>query len=280
MDVARVAAGRPPLYVHRWGEGNTPCLLIHGFGDGAYVWSDLGRRLPARFTAFAVDLSGHGYSQRSPTGEYFTHLHVADVTATLERLQLPRVILIGHSLGGEIAMRIALASAERVAGLIVVDFGPETKRSIGVRMVRDLSGSMRRYATADEYFEQLVRSRPLASRELLRHCANEALESDPATGFRLRVDPAIYSLAHIPSKNPKLEWEQLPRIGCPTLILRGAGSSVLSRAGAERMAELMPRASFRQVERSGHSIMLDNPREFRDCVVAFLEQIAECDLSV
>jgi esterase len=261
--------------VHRWGEGNTACLFIHGFGDGAFVWSDLAGRLPRHFSAFAVDLSGHGYSSRSPTGEYFTHLHVADVRATLERLQLSRVILVGHSLGGEIAMRIAMAAPHCVQGLVIVDFGPETKRSIGRRVVHDLSVSMRRYSTADEYLEQLVRLRPLACRELLRHCANEALEGCTEEGFRLRIDPAIYSLAHIPSNNPKLGWEQLPHISCPTLILRGAGSSVLSRATAEKMTALIPQATLREIARSGHSIMLENPSAFRECVVSFLEQIAQ-----
>src|SRR5215471_21206345 len=105
---------RAPLFIHRWGEGSVPCVLIHGLGDGAYVWMDLLRNLPAGYEAFAVDLRGHGNSPRSADGQYLVSQHTADVIQALDSLRIDRAVLIGHSLGGEIAARIAIARPERV----------------------------------------------------------------------------------------------------------------------------------------------------------------------
>lgn len=268
------AAERPPLFVHRWGTGGVPCVLIHGFGDGAYVWSDYARNLPTGYRAIAVDLRGHGHSPPSPDGLYFTHRHATDVIEMLDRLGLDRVVLIGHSLGADIALRIAIAEPERVSALVVVDFAPESSRT-GLHVIHNLAQSVREYASAEEYLRWLVRIRPMASIELLKHCAAEALDGSAETGYRLRIDPKIFSLAHAPSNNASLDWALLSRIACPALLLRGANSSVLSRAAAEKMAAALPDAVLHEIGNCGHAVMLENPVAFRDHVNRFLSQMGE-----
>ncbi len=249
-------------------------MLIHGLGDGAYIWADFARHLPADYRAFAVDLRGHGYSPRSADGLYFTDRHVADLIDTLDRLGLDRVVLIGHSLGAEIALRLAIARPERVAALVAVDFAPESNPT-GLRVIHNLVNSVRLYATIDEYLQWLARTRPMASMEMLRYCAAESLEGSADQGFRLRIDPQILSLAHAPSSNASLEWTLLARVACPTLILRGSSSAVLSKAAAERMAATLPHCTLQEITRSGHAIMLENPAGFREHVAAFLREVRE-----
>ncbi len=273
MSSSQEAATQLPLFVHRSGSGGTPCVLIHGLGDGAYVWTDFVRHLPADYQALAVDLRGHGYSPRSAGGQYFTHQHVADVTATLDRLGLERPVLIGHSLGGDVAMRIAIAQPQRIAALVIVDFGPESGPS-GMRVIHNLKHSMREYATVQEYLRWLTRTRPMISAELLEHCAVESLEGSAEGGFRLRVDPAIF-WANAPHRNPKIEWAALASIACPTLLLRGAASAVLPKAVAEKMAAAVPDCTLLEVSKSGHAIMLENPGAFRQCVCDFLNRLRE-----
>jgi len=132
---------------------------------------------------------------------------------------------------------------------------------------------VRVYASIEEYLQWQVRIRPLASFELLRACAAEALEGSEETGYTLRVDPAIYSFANAPSKNPGLQWEALERVECPTLVLRGTNSAVLPRAVATRMAAAIPDCALLEIERSGHAIMLDNPAAFREHVRRFLVDV-------
>ena len=265
---------RPPLFVHQGGTGNTPCVLIHGYADGAYVWVDLLRNLPADYRAFAVDLRGHGYSPRSADGQYLTHQHVGDVIETLDLLGFDRLVVIGHSMGGDVAIRVALAQPHRVAALVIVDFGLESSPA-GKLVMKNLWHSLRVYATTDEYLQSLTRTRPLVCLELLKYCAAEALEGSVETGFKLRLDPRFFSSVNDPRQNVRVQWETLARIACPTLLLRGASSSVLSRAVASRMAASIPNCTLREIKGAGHTPMLENPCEFRQEVSQFLSEVRD-----
>jgi pimeloyl-ACP methyl ester carboxylesterase len=263
---------RPPLFLHQWGGGSTACMLIHGLGDGAYVWWALVRNLPAGYRAYAVDLRGHGYSPRSVDGRYPVLQYVTDVVETLDALALDRVVLVGHSLGGEIAMRIAAAHCERVAALVVVDCGMEPAES-GRRMVLNLWSGLRVYATMEEYLRWLARTRPRVAVELLRHCAVEALEGSAEKGFTPRVDPEVFVRSNHPRKDLREDWAMLAQIRCPTLIVRGLGSAVLSKAAAVRMAAAIPRCTLREIEGAGHAVMLENPVAFREHLSSFLLEV-------
>jgi len=248
-------------------------MLIHGLGEGAYIWTDLARHLPSDYSAFAVDLRGHGRSPRSADGRYVVDHYVADVVAALDSLGLERVILIGHSLGGDVVTRIATEHSERIAALVVVDCGMESGEP-GRRMVLNLWYSLRVYATAEEYLQWLTRLRPLVSPELLKHCVAEALKGSEETGFTLRVDPAVFLRPNHPRKDNR-DWAILPRIKCPTLILRGANSAVLPKAVAIRMATTVPNCSLQEIEKAGHAVMLENPSAFREQVFKFLLQVRD-----
>jgi pimeloyl-ACP methyl ester carboxylesterase len=274
MTDSSVAVERSSLAVHQWGTASRPCMLIHGFGEGAYVWVDFVRNLPPGYRAYAVDLRGHGSSPRSPDGLYPRQRHVSDVIETLDTLRLNRLVLIGHSLGGDIATRIALAQPNRVAALVIVDLGLELRDTAARRMNGNLWHSMHAvYSGPEEYLRELMRARPLASIDLLRHCAAEALQGSPETGFRSRLDWRIVSPANNPRNDSQLSWDMLAQIACPTLLLRGASSSVLPRIVAEKMAGAIPGCALREIRNAGHAPMLENPQEFRELVGQFMSTV-------
>jgi pimeloyl-ACP methyl ester carboxylesterase len=248
------------------------CLLIHGFGDGGYVWADLCSALPSGYRALAVDLRGHGLSTWSVDGRYDIERHIADVLQVLDRIESRRVILIGHSLGGEIALRITARRRDRIEALALIDFGPDHGSGV-IRVHSDLDQSFRLYSDPDDYVRWVANLRPLASLPTLQFWSSCALSPASEGGYRLRIDPALIAPDNLPIVQRDLLWSLLRRLTVPTLVVRGAGSAVLPRRVAEQMAMELPNGVLRVVGRAGHAVMLDNPEAFKRVVGLFLEDV-------
>lgn len=111
------------VQLHRGSNPRAPtCLLLHGFGDGGYVWEDTSAALADICSTAALDLRGHGDSGPSPFGIYDLDTNLRDVRAVIARLGLNRLIFAGHSFGGEIILRLAAQPATVAA--IFVDMAP------------------------------------------------------------------------------------------------------------------------------------------------------------
>ena len=98
----------------------TPLVLIHGYTSSTYSWKDVFEPLAKTFHVIAVDLKGFGFSAK-PDGDYTRRAQAVLVTHLLEHLKLEKAWLCGNSMGGEVALNVALANPERVGGLILVD---------------------------------------------------------------------------------------------------------------------------------------------------------------
>lgn len=263
------------LHLRQWGDGPVACVLIHGFGDGGYVWEDFCVSLPTGYRALAVDLCGHGFSQWSTDGRYETARHITDVIHVLDSLGLDRLVLVGHSLGAEISARVASACPTRVAGLVLVDFGPD-RNPAGMALVRSrLEESLRVYQSTGDYLQWLIATRPLASLQLLQQWVTSSLEGTREGGFRLRIDPTMVELRSETEGEDAALWAMLRCIEAPTLIVRGAGSAVLPRSVAEKMTLEMPNAILETIDEAGHAVMLDNPGAFRRVMGSFLSEIRQ-----
>jgi pimeloyl-ACP methyl ester carboxylesterase len=166
-----------------------------------------------------------------------------------------------------------------MAGLVLVDIGPEldargtTRIRMEVESNRDPS-----FASVDEYARMLSLLYPAARPPAIQRMARYGVRRREDGRFVLKVDPALRGAARARSAQTSPEedltrqqWEALARIPCPTLVVRGAASDVLSAEVAERMAhEVLPKGSLAVVARAGHSVMTDNPDGFRDAVAAFV----------
>lgn len=106
----------------QWGSaGNPPLILVHGGRDHCRSWDWLARALCPDWHLHAPDLRGHGDSEWSSSGLYTYDAYVWDLLAFLDHLKLDRVALVGHSLGGNIALRLAAAFPERVSRLVCIE---------------------------------------------------------------------------------------------------------------------------------------------------------------
>ncbi len=104
------------------GEGGTPLVLLHGLFGRAANFGAVSQRLAARRRVIALDLRNHGHSPHADAMDYPGM--AADVTQTLQALDALPCVLAGHSMGGKVAMALALTQAHAVAGLLVADIAP------------------------------------------------------------------------------------------------------------------------------------------------------------
>jgi pimeloyl-ACP methyl ester carboxylesterase len=266
------------LHVLEWSKEGMPCILIHGAGDAAVVWSYLSRHIAPRLRPIAIDLRGHGNSSWDPGQKYDWRTMTEDLEEVIEALKLRRFVLVGHSLGAEVAIRAAARNPAHVAALVIVDFGPELLRA-GVDQVRaDLREIPGRFASPDAYAAWLIDRRPLSRPELLQDLATYNLRRSAAGTFELKVDPAVVARGKFGELDrlscrycqPEL-WHVLRRITAPSLVVRGKGSSVLPPDVASRMVErTLPVSRLAVIGGAGHSVMMDRPEEFTDAVIGFL----------
>jgi pimeloyl-ACP methyl ester carboxylesterase len=111
-----------PLYIDDGGAGDSPpVVFVHSLGGLSGQWATQLAHLRRTRRALAVDLRGHGNSPAAPDGDYGIETLAADLAAALDELELPRFVLVGHSLGGSVAMAYAGAHPEQLAGLFLAD---------------------------------------------------------------------------------------------------------------------------------------------------------------
>ncbi|MCP5150507.1 MAG: alpha/beta fold hydrolase [Ectothiorhodospiraceae bacterium] len=246
------------------GDG-APLLVLHGlFGSGTN-WRTIARRLAERHRVVLVDLRNHGASPHAPEMDY--PLMAADVRALLDHLGLQRAALLGHSMGGKTAMRLALETPDRVERLCVVDIAPAPSNQdhqpvLAVLQALDLA-TIRRRADADVALSGSLPD-PALRAFLLQ---NLVLATD---GARWRID-----LEAIAGNHAALTGFPDPPAGAtyrgPTLFVRGARSDYLQPAHEPAIRALFPRAEMRAVAGAGHWVHAEQPVAFLETVLPFLD---------
>lgn len=259
------------LHYRAWGDVATPPLiLLHGGSAHAHWWDHIAPVLAHDFYVLALDLRGHGDSSWVH-GEpaYQVEDYVADLAAFVSLLALPSFVLIGHSLGGFVAMSYASAHSQRVRALVVVDIGPRIGGSRFMRLLRQIPSSI--YADeADLYARfRLLPEQTYATTDLFRHIAWNGVRRQEDGTLTLKFDRATLG------RGPRDLWAQLPHLHCPTLVLRGSESHNLSTTTLAEMVRLCPHARGVEITGAGHHIFLDKPEEFLLAVRSVVSQTKE-----
>jgi pimeloyl-ACP methyl ester carboxylesterase len=263
-------SGPLQLATRTWKSTARWTLLIHGLGDGGFVWDALLPLLLGYTSVIDVDLRGHGDSPWDPGHCYQRERYVADVVALIDRLSPTRLALIGHSLGAEIAIRSAAKRPERVSKLVMVDGGPEVNVEAASALQRHLREQPWTYGAIAEYVCLLESRHPFAARYVLERYAHSALWRVDNRSFELKADPALRS--GIPPPDRTAVQHALETLQCPKLLVRGAASSFISPVMAERFTATANNCRLVTVPRAGHSVPLDNPTALHDAVTPFLAE--------
>jgi pimeloyl-ACP methyl ester carboxylesterase len=264
-----------------WSRRGFPCLFVHGLGDSSGIWSHLAARLISRFHVVGLDLRGHGESGWDQDARYDTETFAADLAKVADAYAFERSIVIGHSLGADVAIRFTAENPSRVAALIIVDFGPELNRAGIDEVLRGLASTPRTFAAPDDYAKWLMERRPMADPDMVKKLVRFGLRQSAPDVWEQKADPALATHSEISRLVadgehyvvPEL-WRRLGEIKCPALVVRGGASGILSPDVASRMVDrTLWRGKLDTLSGAGHSVMMDNPAGFAHSVIHFLAGI-------
>lgn len=256
MRTIRGIAG--PIVVEEHGAGGLPLVLLHGMAGDAEFWGGVVRALAGRHRLVIPELRGHGRSGPAEDGDYSIAACAADLRAVLDALSLERVVLVGHSFGGSVAIELASVVPDRVAALIVVDGAGDFSLVPPEALAGFLAGleDEERYAdTVEGAFDvALEQARPDTERRV-----RAAILAAPSPMVR-----SMYRslLAYHPT-------DSLDGYPGPTLLVTAPVN-----AAAFALHELRPKVPRRQVEGVSHWIMMDEPTAFAQLLEEFLTGVS------
>jgi esterase len=245
------------------GEG-PPLAIVHGLFGSGRNWAGIAQRLAAHHRVIALDLRNHGVSPWAETMDYVEMAE--DVRATLHASGHRRCALIGHSMGGKVAMMAALGHGEDVERLVVVDIAPVTyhpRHLAYVRAMRALDlGAIKRRAEAD------ARLAPAVGDAAERGFLLQNLVFDGgAARWRLNlaaIERALPDLAGFPALAPAASYRG------PALFVAGVRSDYLRSEHEPKIRRLFPDARIARIADAGHWLHAEQPQAFLDIVEPFL----------
>lgn len=257
------------FHYREWGTAGAPALLLlHGLAGHARLWDTFAPAMCDWYRVLALDLRGHGETEWAE--DYALERLVADVAAFVNWLALPRVTVVGHSLGGIVAYMYAARHPETVERLVIDDMGPD----VLVRGEQPIQLLLRARQAAFAQPEEAVRAarqiNPRGSLEQRRDFILSNLVRRVDGRWVWRYDAERLALLSQGALTEAVQWELLRQIARPTLLVRGAQTDTLRRETAERMVGEMPDCRLVEVPDSGHVVPLDNPAGFLAAVQAFL----------
>jgi esterase len=267
-----VVVGGQRFHYTEWGSPSAPpVVLLHGVTSHARSWDDVAGALMRTHRVLAVDQRGHGDSDPAPDGDYTTAAMAADLDAFLRELAVSRPSIVGLSMGGRVAIAYAGGERRRVSRLVVVDIGPEIDQPGRARVGALLAQAPERFESIDEAFAFARAGNPRYVESLLRERIALGVRPLPGGGWTWKYDRVIRdSVRNGRWHDPIDLWPCWRAIDCPTLVVRGTESDILSTDMAKQMIEALPQARLVEVSGAGHTVPGDQPEAFTALVATFL----------
>jgi pimeloyl-ACP methyl ester carboxylesterase len=274
--------GQPVTY-HQMGSG-PPVLLVHGITSSSRTWKSVMPRLAEKYTVIAPDLLGHGRSSK-PQGDYSLGAYASGMRDLLVTLDVPRATVVGHSLGGGIAMQFGYQFPDRISRLVLVDTGgigrevtpalraatlpgaeyvlpllfTPTLHDAGLKVRNFLAGfGLRGSADVEGVAEGFASLTEADARRAFVHTVRSVI--DP-TGQRVSAADRLYLTADIPS-----------------MIVWGDHDRIIPVSHADMAHDLMPGSRLEIFPGAGHFPFNDDPDRFVRILDEFIEETEEANL--
>lgn len=257
-----------PWRIACWGRPDRPALLLlHGFTGSHRSWEDLAPVWAEDFWVVAPDLPGHGATGTPESPRDLGLVATARRLASLlDRLSIAKATVLGYSMGGRLALHMALNHQSRISALILESASPglqdvEERRT---RRERDDALAADIEARGLDWFIPYWANQPLFQRqsEAVREAENRVRWSQSAHGL-------AQSLRGAGTGQQESLWDELPALHIPVLLITGDDDCKFTVA-AESMRKRCPAAFWVRVPHAGHTVHRDQPDRFREIVLNFL----------
>lgn len=241
----------------------TPMVIMHGVFGTSDNWVTVSKSLAEHFQVYLLDLRNHG---QSPHSEVFSYeAMAADLEEFIEEHKLVKPIIVGHSMGGKVAMTFA-AKYENISKLIVVDIAPkfyprhhdEILKGLNAIPLEQIQSRMQ----ADEILAAYISE--LGVRQFL--LKNLYRTEDGNFAWRLNLPIIVKNIDII---GEPLDMEA--RVLIPTLFVKGSKSNYILPSDEEMILHIFPNSAIAIVEDAGHWLQAEQPKRFVDEIMNFLK---------
>jgi len=246
------------------GDGE-PVVILHGLFGAAKNWNSIAKQMARSYRILTVDLRNHGSSPWTDTMSYVEMAE--DIVEFLDQRGLEKAHIVGHSMGGKVAMTTALKAAERVKSLVVADIAPVKyprmtfKSYVEKLQSVDLS-TVKRRSEVDPLISDVIES-PAVRAFLLGN-----LENTP-DGLRWQVNldtlgKEMETIGGVPAIRPDAKYDG------PCLFINGGKSDYVQTSQHQLIKHLFPKVSFQTIEGAGHWLHAEKPHDFMKALSDFL----------
>jgi pimeloyl-ACP methyl ester carboxylesterase len=265
------------MHVERFGHGGLAVILIHGFGTSSFLWRNVAPRITeAGHTAYAIDLFGHGESDRPYDADYGIAAQAEYLDAAMTALRVARGIIVGVDIGGDVALRLAATRPERVEKLVLVNT-PAFDEIPG----RDITQMQR--ATAKFAFRTtrgILGAAPLVE-GVLRGSVADPEATMPTRLVARYLAPfvgkdgvnhllALASAIH----EDDMDDVDLKTIHVPALVIWGERDGWLDPKIGDRLVNTLPDGRIVKLPASGRLVPEENPERMSELILDFMKKRA------
>lgn len=248
------------LYYREMGEGQ-PLVILHGLFGFSDNWQTHAKRLSEYYRVILVDLRNHGHSPWSD--EFSYELMAEDLKELFDALKLSKVILLGHSMGGKVAMHFAQAYSDFLEKLIVVDIGVKSYLQHHDHILRGMHAidleTIKVRSEAEAILKQHIDSDGVRQFIL----KNLYWKEKGQLAWRMNLPVLEARMDEILSEVPNEE------VMLPTLFIRGELSGYILDEDIPELEERFADSQLVTIQGAGHWVHAETPEEFLDAVLSF-----------
>jgi len=258
FDEVRLSTGIRIHYAEQGPAGNEPIILLHGYSDSWFSYSRVLTPLARDTRVYALDLRGHGKSDKPATGYLMRDL-AADVIAFMDAKKIVRATVIGHSMGGFVAQQVALMAPKRVSHLVLVGTAARVADFNGVGDLEQAVASL-----TDPVPEAFVREFQLST----VHAPLDEAFIDRVVSESLRLPARVWRelLAGMKVTDRAVA---LGRSRIPTFVVRGDKDSYVSAEATDSLVAMVGATATKTYANTGHALHWEQPAAFVKDILAF-----------
>lgn len=276
-DELRVPVGPGAMHVERYGHGGTAVILIHGFATSSFLWRHIAPGITdAGHTAYAVDLFGHGESDRPFDADFGIAAQAEYLDAAMTALRVARGVLVGVDLGGDVALRLAATRPERVEKLVLIN--PPVFDELPAKDVTQLQRNTAKFAFRTT--RGILGAAPLIE-AVLKKSVSDPEKYMPTKLIARYLAPFVgkdgtnHLLALASSISAEdLEDVDLRSIHVPALVLWGEEDAFVEGRVAEKLTNALPDGRLVRMPGVGRLLPEENPERLVELLLDFMRKRA------
>lgn len=253
------------FHFSEWGDPDgPPILLLHGGNQSSHSWDLVSLHLADRFHVYALDQRGHGDSEWNRELDYSIDAMVDDAVAFIGDQKIVKPIIFGHSMGGRVTLTLATRHPDLAKALVIVDIGPEITPE-GAKAIHSFVVNNLEFDDLEVFLDNVEKYDRFRTRAHIARTVKYNMLRRADGKYVSKVDHRRTA-----GTMAELTMDDMGRLPCPVLVVRGAESNILSADAAQRFATALVQGHLVTIEKCGHNVHSGNTKGFLEGIGSFL----------